>query len=1088
MKKLYITCFTALLFIFLTNTVWGQTNPETQSIPYVQDFSGLPYPSSTYPAGWQGWTISLSPGSSYNEAAPIGDRSLSPQSTAATTSGNVHNYNGKIGYLNSSSLDLTIVLAINTTGKSIIQVSYDIMTIRNPYDGVTNTRINEVTLQYRVGTTGTFVTLTGIEYQNNTTKQISGTTPQNPQTKLIILPSACNNQTVVQLRWASRQISGDGSRPSFAVDNIVILETIAPMLNVSPSSLSNFSYVQGSGPSASQDYTLTGSNLNGSEVIVTGSTNYEVSKDNTNFSSSVSFTNYENSFSGPVYVRLKAGLTAGLYENETISNSGGGAATVNVTVSGKVLSPEPTQQPTNLSFSNVGTNSMTINWTKAAGTKTIVLMKSGNAVNSNPVDETTYTGNAVFGSGSQIGTGNYVVYAGDLETIDVTGLSQSVDYYVALYSYNGSAGLENYLITGPLTGNQTTSAPTLGWQITSTNTAFSIDFDNTVPYVNNSQFSGSGFTPNPTTGQLNSNTFRVDGLSDGTMTWGESKTSGDFARGTSLGGVSTGGIYSFTVSTDNNALGVQPTTDDFTSGNLYLRVQNKTGFSINSATVFYKVYIKNDQDRGNIFNFSYSTDDNTYYNLSSVDLVSWMTKESSASWRCYVRSKTITGINVSNNQYLCLRWNGDDFQGSDNRDEFALDDISIIFNPSTTIPSFSGNFDEVIIDCNTKLSGNTTVDSTLTIRDGLLFLGSNLLTVNTRINLNDPGLGKMIVLDDGTNQGTLKLRVNNIYEYYYFHIGDSYESVEYSAAFIKFNSGIFDNAYLTVSMKNLKHPNNNSESNYINRYWNITPEGITNYSYDIQLFYAENDIYGDEQYMILGKYNGTNWQTFGSSVDPYNNKLSTTGLTSFSDFTGGTQTGMPVHLAGFSSSVNGRNVILNWITDNEENNAGFEVQKSEFRNQETEERNGQYEWKNIGFIQGQGNSKEPVSYNFEDKNLSSGKYKYRLKQIDYNGNYEYFELENEVVIGVPKKFELAQNYPNPFNPVTNINFDLPEKGLVMLKIYDLLGREVTAIVNELKEAGFYTVQFNAGNLSSGIYFYRLSANGMNKVKKLVVIK
>ncbi|MBN1632762.1 MAG: T9SS type A sorting domain-containing protein [Ignavibacteria bacterium] len=190
---------------------------------------------------------------------------------------------------------------------------------------------------------------------------------------------------------------------------------------------------------------------------------------------------------------------------------------------------------------------------------------------------------------------------------------------------------------------------------------------------------------------------------------------------------------------------------------------------------------------------------------------------------------------------------------------------------------------------------------------------------------------------------------------------------------------------------------------------------------------------------------------------------------------------MPISLLGFSSSVNGRDVKLNWITENEENNTGFEVQKAESRSQETE-------WKNIGFIQGKGNSNEPVSYCFEDRNLSSGKYKYRLKQIDYNGNYEYFELENEVIIGVPKKFELAQNYPNPFNPVTNINFDLPESGLVSLKIFDLLGREVAIVVNEFKEAGYYTVQYNAEGLSSGIYFYRLEAYGNSIVRKLAVMK
>jgi len=212
--------------IVLINSLfsWGQTNPAAQSIPFSQDFSALAHNSTTYPSGFQGWTVSTSPGATFNTSAPTADKNLTASSTSSTNSGNVHNYNGKIGFLNSSSLDLSIVLALNTTGKLNIQVSYDAMTIRNPYDGTANTRINEMTLQYRVGTSGAFTTLTGIEYQNNTTNQTTTavTTPQNSQTKSITLPSACNNQSVVQIRWISRQVSGTGGRPSFAVDNISV--------------------------------------------------------------------------------------------------------------------------------------------------------------------------------------------------------------------------------------------------------------------------------------------------------------------------------------------------------------------------------------------------------------------------------------------------------------------------------------------------------------------------------------------------------------------------------------------------------------------------------------------------------------------------------------------------------------------------------------------------------------------------------------------------------------------------------------------------------------------------------------------------
>jgi Bacterial Ig-like domain/Ig-like domain CHU_C associated len=209
--------FFLLLVTLCTN---AQTNPTAQPLPYTQDFASL---AAAYPAGWQGWTISTIPGSTFNVAPATLDRVLVTGATAATNSGNINNYVGKLGFLNTGSLDLGLVVAVVTTGQSNIPVSYDVMTIRNPYDGTTNTRVNEITLQYRVGTAGNFTNLTGIEYQNNTTTQITAvTTPQNLVTKTITLPAACDNQPVVQLRWASRQVTGGGARPSFAIDNISI--------------------------------------------------------------------------------------------------------------------------------------------------------------------------------------------------------------------------------------------------------------------------------------------------------------------------------------------------------------------------------------------------------------------------------------------------------------------------------------------------------------------------------------------------------------------------------------------------------------------------------------------------------------------------------------------------------------------------------------------------------------------------------------------------------------------------------------------------------------------------------------------------
>src|ERR1043166_1286049 len=133
MKKIYSVVLFLIAFFLITAKSFSQTNPTAQSLPYSQDFNALSSSSSTYPDGWQGWTVATAPGSVFNTAAPTANQSLIASGTAANTGGGVYNYNTKIGLLNTGSLDLSVALALNTTGQVGITVNYDIMTIRNPY-------------------------------------------------------------------------------------------------------------------------------------------------------------------------------------------------------------------------------------------------------------------------------------------------------------------------------------------------------------------------------------------------------------------------------------------------------------------------------------------------------------------------------------------------------------------------------------------------------------------------------------------------------------------------------------------------------------------------------------------------------------------------------------------------------------------------------------------------------------------------------------------------------------------------------------------------------------------------------------------
>ena len=189
---------------------------------------------------------------------------------------------------------------------------------------------------------------------------------------------------------------------------------------------------------------------------------------------------------------------------------------------------------------------------------------------------------------------------------------------------------------------------------------------------------------------------------------------------------------------------------------------------------------------------------------------------------------------------------------------------------------------------------------------------------------------------------------------------------------------------------------------------------------------------------------------------------------------------LPVELSSFSATVLEKGVQLNWETKTEVSNYGFEVQRSEFGVRGSE-------FKVLGFIEGNGNSNSPKEYSFVDNHVTSGKYSYRLKQIDNDGKYEYSKVI-EVDLGNPVKYELDQNYPNPFNPFTTINFSIPQSGNVKLLVYNILGEQVAELINGFKEEGNHSVKFDASSLNSGLYIYKLETNGFTQYKKMTLIK
>lgn len=197
-------------------------------------------------------------------------------------------------------------------------------------------------------------------------------------------------------------------------------------------------------------------------------------------------------------------------------------------------------------------------------------------------------------------------------------------------------------------------------------------------------------------------------------------------------------------------------------------------------------------------------------------------------------------------------------------------------------------------------------------------------------------------------------------------------------------------------------------------------------------------------------------------------------------------TALPVELTSFTAALNNRAVELNWKTATEVNNYGFNVERRTKSEDGTPVSLGT-SWKTLGFVQGHGNSNSPKEYSFEDKNPQVGKLQYRLKQIDFDGAFEYSDVV-EVEVRAPKQFVVYQNYPNPFNPTTNISYEIPVKSNVVIKVYDVLGSEVAVLLNEEKLPGRYQVEFKASHLPSGIYFYSINAGEYKSIKKMILLK
>lgn len=213
--------------------------------------------------------------------------------------------------------------------------------------------------------------------------------------------------------------------------------------------------------------------------------------------------------------------------------------------------------------------------------------------------------------------------------------------------------------------------------LTATGVDFKINFDQTVLDVNEETFAGTGFHPTPASGQSDSDSWAIEGLSDGDLIFGGIGVNGAFAKGQNSGGVTQGGIYSFEVDTDNRALGFQPSSLNLSPGSITLKAKNNSGFTLERLKFSYLLWVYNDQNRSNRIELSYSMDDITYFNIPGSVYFSDGSQDLYPSWQAIPYTFTIENLSVLPGAFLYIKWTTEDASGSGSRDEFAIDDITL---------------------------------------------------------------------------------------------------------------------------------------------------------------------------------------------------------------------------------------------------------------------------------------------------------------------------------------------------------------------------------------------------------------------------
>jgi hypothetical protein len=386
-----------------------------------------------------------------------------------------------------------------------------------------------------------------------------------------------------------------------------------------------------------------------------------------------------------------------------------------------------------------------------------------------------------------------------------------------------------------------------------------------------------------------------------------------------------------------------------------------------------------------------------------------------------------------------------------------------------------------------------TIDGTLNLTSGNLVLAGNALLVTTISG----GSASSHVAFDVAGNGSVTLNVPASTNPLLLPVGKA--GTIYTPLTIQYpvapTAGLFTLSKVTPGWNGVDMPALNDAGYILTRrseqYWSYsnTASG-SSYTLSIDGSSLQTGIDNSSNLRVIHSADGLTFDLIGTHSAGSGSTAVRTVIpdgTSGRFYLGGQQGGensLPVELSSFTASNNERTAQLNWMTKTEKNSNKFEIERSSVDN---------LNWVIVGIVRASGTINTPRKYLYTEKNLQSGKYKYRLKMIDNDGSYKYSNVV-ETEIALPKNFELSQNYPNPFNPSTKIDYQIPIDAKVIMEVYNITGQKVIELVNQDQSAGYYTVDFGSSKISSGVYIYRLVANdkatgnNFSSIKKMMLLK